>query len=103
MGSRIQTNDDLSTSGITQAKHDMFAQPIAVINVEPQAQENVSLGNFTSTSPPSGFAVQPGEETDLGTPVVTQMVSQGTTNNYELVLRVMNHGSKTEHVKVWQM
>lgn len=110
MGSRTQQTKDGQTTGNGSARagsHDHYhttaTEPIAEVTVAPQAQQKISLGNFTPSSPPTGFAVQPGTETDQAGSVITELLSLGNTSHYELVLRIANNGTKTEQVKIWQM
>jgi hypothetical protein len=76
--------------------------PIGEIEVKSKEQPHMSLGNYTATHPPKGFAIHisPDPEPDA---IVTQITRLGTDQEYELVLHIANYGNKTTSVEVWPL
>ena len=77
-------------------------QPVAEIEVRPEEQSHISLGEYTSADPPNGFTIHisPDPEPDA---IVTKITRLGNDTQYELVLHIANYGSKTMSMEVWQL
>lgn len=79
------------------------AHPDVIIEVKPERQERVSLGDFTVSNPPKGFSIEITPDHDPET-VVAQITRIGAEfDKYELVLHVANYGDKTVSVEVAQL
>ena len=68
---------------------------LAVIEVGPKDQKNLSLGKFTAENPPKGFAVELTPDPDPAGSTTTQVISTGTPEHYELTLHIANHGDRS--------
>lgn len=98
-----QTQDKASSSlVIKKLLSPKSAYAMANIEVRPTEQPHVSLGEYTSSETPIGFAlyIEPDPEPDA---IVAQIMRVGSTKSYELVLHVANYGNKTVNVEVWPL
>lgn len=88
----------------TDEKITKDAQLIGEIEVRPEEQPHISLGNYnyTSSTQPKGFFIKinPNPETDS---IVTQITRLGASERYELVLHIANYGSTTISAEVWRL
>lgn len=77
-------------------------QLIGEIEVKSKEQPHISLGDYSATHPPKGFAIHitPDPEPDT---IVTQVTRLGDDSKYELVLHIANYGNMTVGVEVWQL
>src|SRR5438067_21746 len=78
------------------------SSPISEVEVRPNEQPHISLGNFTNANAPKGFAIHimPNPKAEA---IVTQATRLGTNDKYELVLHVANYGDKTVSAEIWQL
>ncbi len=79
-----------------------YKHPIGEVEVKSKEQPHISLGNFTYTNPPKGFAIHitPDPEPEA---IITQITRLGEDDTYELVLHIANYGDKTVSAEVWQL
>ena len=76
--------------------------PIGEIAVELKEQPCLSLGNYSSDSPPKEFAIHIDPAPDPGA-IVTEIISLEAHKGYELILYIANYGNKVVNAKVWQL
>lgn len=76
--------------------------PIGEIEVKAKEQPRMSLGNFSDTNPPKGFAIYITPEPEPGD-IVTQVTQIGGDKHCEMVLHIANYGNKTVCAEVWQL
>ena len=76
--------------------------PIGEIEVKSKEQPHISLGNFSSTSPPTGLCNSHHPDPEPGD-IVTQVTQIGDEKHYEMVLHIANYGNKTVSAEVWQL
>ena len=77
-------------------------EPIGIIEVKEREQSHVSLGDYSASHPPKGFAIRitPDPEPDA---IVTQITRLENDKEYELVLHIANYGDRTVSAEVWQL
>jgi hypothetical protein len=61
------------------------------------------LGNYAEEDALKGFSIQLTPHPDPDDAVVTQIANAGTSQQYKLLLHVINYGTKTVTAKVWQL
>lgn len=90
---------------IEDAKNAKGYRPIAIIEVKPREDSKISLGTFSKTEPPVGFAVEVYPEPDPEGSLTTKIVSvlKEKSERYELMLLLDNYGIKTVTVEVSEL
>jgi len=89
-----RTTDDVSKTA---------SQSVSEVQVKPHEEHYISLGFFTKRREPRGFSVEFTPEPGSDHSVVTEMKSLGSTNRYELILYLANHGSLPVTAQVCQL
>jgi len=87
---------------LTTLEVPLKGHPIGEIEVKSKEQPHISLGNFSSASPPKGFAIHITPDPEPGD-IVTQVTRIGDEKHYEMVLHIANYGNKTVSAEVWQL
>lgn len=87
---------------ITLTEVPLNRHPIGEIEVKSKEQPHMSLGNFSDTSIPKGFAIHISPDPEPGD-IVTQVTQIGDGKHYEMVLHIANYGNKTVSAEVWQL
>lgn len=76
---------------------------IEKLDIKPGQRRRVALGHFTKDNPTSGFSVELKPDSLPVDTVVTQISSLGTTDQYRLVMHIVNHGAQTVSAEVQQL
>lgn len=84
-------------------KSQIFVKFVGKLEVKPQEQPSLLLGNFTSKQPAKGFSIQLDPDPNPAESIVIQITRLGTDKRYRLVLHVANYGTKTVHAEVWSI
>lgn len=79
--------------------------PIAEIEVRSHEQLRLSLGSYTATKPPKGFAMHltPSPQDNDAINAQITRVPDESSDNYELVLHVANYDTTTVSVEIWEL
>lgn len=73
------------------------------ITIKPRNQGRMLLGSYAASDALRGFSIQLQPQPDPEDAVVTQISNAGTTQQYKLLLHIMNYGTKTVTATVWQL
>jgi hypothetical protein len=79
------------------------AQPTNEVQVGPRQQQSLSLGNFKDKNAIRGFSIGFAPDAGADVSVMPEIVSPGTTDQFELVLRLGNQGSQPVTAMIWQL
>jgi hypothetical protein len=88
---------------ISATPHDGHESLLGRVEVEPRGQLRLSLGNYTADTPPKGFSIEFTPDPDPPESAVSQIISVGTTEEYELIVNIANYGSKNLDANIWRL
>jgi len=94
---------ELEASRLLRESNQKQKLPIAVLEIQPQDQAHISLGEYTLDRPPIGFSIEvtPDYEPD---DVVAQITRLGAAfDEYELILHVANYRDNLVSIEVFQL
>lgn len=91
----------MSTS-VQEGSSYFFNKFVGKVKAKPQAEQRLSLGNYGPNDPAKGFSIQlnPSAEED---DVITNIVTSGSPQRYELMLYVTNRSDRPVSAEVWRM
>lgn len=84
-------------------KSQVFTKYVGRIEVEPQGQSYLTLGEYNKGRPAKGFSIELHPDPDCEDAVVTEIMKFGTNTHYRLILQVANFGSDSVCAEVWQI
>lgn len=98
---RKQTdNNDLNGESTNLAKNEALIQ---TIDIKPGEQRRITLGNFDTDNPTKGFSVEFKPSPKPANSVVSEVSTLSKSKHYEMVMDIINHGTKAVNAEVRQL